>query len=65
MAIIFFLDSKVMLKQLIDPEEPVLFSAEVQKLTRWNFTQARTLILTTEHFYLFEGQKISRTHNLR
>lgn len=54
----------VMLKQFIDRDEPVLFKAAIHKLSRWNFQQARTLVVTTEHFYIFEAQKLTRVHNL-
>ena len=53
-----------MRKQFVEKDEPVLFEAIIQKLSRWNFSQTRTLVVTTEHFYIYEGQNLSRVHNL-
>jgi len=53
-----------MVKQFVDPKEPIMFAELITKVSRWGFNQTRTLIVTTEHFYLFEEQKLSRKHNL-
>jgi hypothetical protein len=53
-----------MIAQFVDPKEPIMFQELVSKVSRWGFHQARILVVTTEHFYLFEDKKISRTHNL-
>ncbi len=43
-----------MMRQFVDPKEPVMFAEIITKVSRWGFNQTRTLIVTTEHFYLFE-----------
>ena len=47
-----------------DPNEPVMFSAKVVKLSRFNIQQARTLVLSGDHIYLFEKNKLNRRHRL-
>jgi hypothetical protein len=34
-------------------------------LSRYNWEQERILVVTTEHFYLFNSGKVSRKHNLK
>ena len=53
-----------MVKQFSNPDEPVLFHCSISKLSRYNFNQKRTLIVTTEHIYVFEDTKINRKHKI-
>lgn len=46
--------TKEMIAQFKDPDEPILFKASFNKISRWGFGQQRTLAVTTEHFYLFD-----------
>lgn len=47
-----------------DQEEPIMFQAKVVKLSRYNIEQKRVLVLTGDHIYLFEKQKLNRRHRV-
>ena len=47
-----------------DPDEPVLFQSKVTKLSRFNIEQKRILVLTGDHIYLFDKQKLNRRHRV-
>lgn len=48
-----------------EPSETVMFDSLVQKLTRWNLSQKRILVMTTERLYLFdEFGKLIRKQNI-
>ena len=53
-----------MMKTFNDPDEPVMFQAKVIKLSRYNIEQKRILVLTGDHIYLFEKQKLNRRHRV-
>jgi len=56
--------SPAMVKQFSNPDEPVLFHCPITKLSRFNFKLSRTLIVTTEHIYVFEDGKLNRKHKI-
>lgn len=47
-----------------DKDEPIMFQAKVIKLSRYNIEQRRILVLTGDHIYLFEKQKLNRRHRV-
>ena len=47
-----------------DPDEPVLFSSKVVKLSRFNIEQRRILVLSGDHIYLFDKTKLNRRHRV-
>ena len=47
-----------------DPDEPVMFQAKVVKLSRYNIEQKRILVLTGDHIYLYEKEKLNRRHRV-
>jgi hypothetical protein len=53
-----------MIKQFTDPGEPIMFQSKVVKLSRFNIEQRRTLIMTGDHIYLFEKNKLNRRHRV-
>jgi hypothetical protein len=53
-----------MLAQFKSPNEPVMESAIVNKLTRYNFVQTRVLVMTKEQVYIFDKTKLSRTYRI-
>ena len=53
-----------MINKFIDPDEPVLFSGMIAKLSGMNKSQDRLLVLTGDHIYLFHKEKISRRHRI-
>lgn len=42
----------------------MLYYCKITKLSRFNFSLSRTLIVTTEHIYVFEGNKLNRKHKI-
>ena len=49
----------------VDADEMVMFDQTVQKLTRWNLSQKRILVMTTERLYLFdESSTLIRKQNI-
>ena len=54
----------LMIQQFSNPDDPILFHCTSTKLSRFNFKLTRTLIVTTEHIYLFEDTKINRKHKI-
>lgn len=53
-----------MLKAFSDPDEPIMFSSKVNKLSRWNLQQTRVLVQTATHIYLFNNGKLNRKHRI-
>lgn len=53
-----------MIAQFSDPDEPILYQTTTAKLSRYNLSSSRTLIVTTEHLYVFESGKMSRKHKI-
>ena len=53
-----------MKKTFNDQNEPIMFEAKVVKLSRYNIEQRRVLVLTGDHIYLFEKQKLNRRHRV-
>jgi hypothetical protein len=53
-----------MVAQFSDPDEPILYQTTTAKLSRYNLSSSRTLIVTTEHLYVFESGKMSRKHKI-
>ncbi len=53
-----------MIAQFSHPEEPIIYQTSVTKLSRFNLTKSRVLILTSDHIYLFESGKMSRKHKI-
>ena len=49
-----------MKQQFKSEDEPILMSENVEKLTRFNTVQRRTLVLTGERVYLFHRSNLSR-----
>ena len=47
-----------------DQDEPIMFQAKVIKLSRYNIEQRRVLVLTGDHIYLFDKQKLNRRHRV-
>lgn len=54
-----------MIKLFKNPDEPILFQTNINKLSRYGFSQGRVLAVTMEHIYVFESGKISRRHDIR
>ena len=53
-----------MKRQFTAPDEPVMFQAQVTKLSRYNVEQRRVLVLTGDHIYLFEKNSLNRRHRV-
>lgn len=53
-----------MRKQFSDPEEDIMFEEKITKVSSWGISQARTLVLTLDHVYVFTGTTLSRKHRI-
>lgn len=57
--------NEAMVAQFKNPDdEDVMFEAKISKLSRWNISQERIWVQTTEHFYVFKGKKLNRKHRI-
>ena len=45
--------------------EPILFEASVQKISRFNTAREQYFILTGKNFYLFDGASMVRRHAIK
>ena len=50
--------------QFSDPDEPVIYQTSATKLSRFNLSSSRLVIVTFDHIYVFEGGKMSRKHKI-
>ena len=53
-----------MIAQFSDPEEPIIYQTSAAKLSRFNLTSNRILVVTFDHIYVFEDGRISRKHKI-
>mmetsp|Transcript_78830 Transcript_78830/g.109215 ORF Transcript_78830/g.109215 Transcript_78830/m.109215 type:complete len:251 (+) Transcript_78830:13-765(+) len=57
--------NEAMVAQFKNPDdEDIMFEAKINKLSRWNMSQERIWVQTTEHFYVFKGKKLNRKHRI-
>ena len=53
-----------MIAQFVDPEDPIMYSNKITKLSRYNFKQSRVFIITADYIYIFSGKKLNRRHKI-
>lgn len=53
-----------MIAQFVDPDDPVMYSNKITKLSRYNFKQSRVFIITADFIYIFSGNKLNRRHKI-
>ena len=53
-----------MIAQFVDPDDPIMYSNKITKLSRYNFKQSRTFIITADFIYIFSGNKLNRRHKI-
>ena len=53
-----------MMKCFRDHQEPVLMSINVNRISRFNISQAKVFVLTAERIYLFNGNTCSCRHEI-
>lgn len=63
-------DSKItvtpnMISAFSDKEEPILFTSQTKKRSRFGIAQSRILVITYQHIYLFDKDKLSRKHKIK
>ena len=53
-----------MIKQFSDSDEAIMFEEVITKVSSWGINQARVLVVTHNHIYVFTGNKLSRKHRI-
>ena len=58
--------TRTMVEQFSDPQEKLLFAERIKKVSTWNKSQNRILVVTSSMIYVFEkmfwGQQVGRRY---